>query len=136
MNRESTAWGSRTKLFAMTAAIAVLVLLVTPVMVAFWPRVTPDNYLRISDSMTFQETVDLLGSPDYDTTEQGLISGSGTYVTNAFLSATEKRELGYKTYRRVQWTSPTISIIVVFDRNDRVATHYRSDGHDSALWWR
>ena len=86
--------------------------------------------------MTISDVQQLLGHPDYDDIEFGVIGSTGAYVTNDLLTDDEKRKLGYQKYRRLQWTSRELSIIVVFDMHEQVATCSRGDGHDSAAWWR
>ncbi|NND99563.1 MAG: hypothetical protein HKN47_19785 [Pirellulaceae bacterium] len=109
-----------------TAGIAVflVVILLFPLFIAFWPRVTAANYERIAVSMTMEEVQGILGEPEFDTSEFGILDKTGAYVTNNLLSDQEKIDNGYQRYRRLQWTSYRRTIVVVFDSRGQVATKY------------
>ena len=135
MNESISPPPSRFRIAAIIAGIGCLILLIAPVIFVFWPRVTEANFEKITDQMSFQEVERLLGTPSYDTTELGLVRGSGTYVTNDSLPIQKKIAMGYQDYRRVQWSSRQLTIIVIFDSSGIVATRYRSDGQSSGSLW-
>ena len=112
-------------------AMLLIALLVSAVL-SFSPRVTAENYARIDVGMAMADVEQILGKPKYDDTEYGVIGNTGAYVTNYSLSDQEKLEIGYQKYRRLQWTSPEITIVVVFDSNGLAATRYRSEGQGNA----
>lgn len=136
MKRVCPSTKSKLAPYAIPFAFTLLLGLSIPVFQSLLPQVTATNYDRIRHSMSMQEVRQLLGRPDYDQTEYGIIGISGAYVTNDSLSDEEKIDLGYQKYRRLQWTSREITIVVVFDMNGLVATRYSGDGQNSAGWWR
>ena len=121
---------TKTKLLSWVIVLGAMLLiaLLVPVVLSLWPRVTAENYARIDVGMALADVERILGKPRYDDTEYGVIGETGAYVINDSLSDEEKRDMGYRKYRELQWDSPEITIVVVFDSNGLVATRYRSEG--------
>ena len=106
----------------------LLIALLVPVAISFWPRVTAENYAQIDVGMSLADVERILGKPRYDNAEYGIIGETGAYVTNRSLSEEDKLAMGYRKYRRLQWMSHEITIVVVFDSHGLVATRYRGEG--------
>ena len=116
-------------LYWVTVLVALLlIVLLVPVAISFWPRVTAENYAQIDVGMSLEDVERILGKPRYDEAEYGVIGETGAYVTNKSLSEQDRLEMGYRRYRRLQWMSHEITIVVVFDSNGVVATRYRGEG--------
>lgn len=126
---------SRSRLLnvAFMVGIAGWILLLSPAISVFWPRVDAANYQKINDQISFHEVERLLGTPSYDSRELRLVKDPGTYVTNDILPIPKKLAMGYRDYRRVQWSSRQFTIILIFDSNGMVPTGYRFDGQSSGL---
>jgi hypothetical protein len=90
--------------------------------------VSPESFERIRVGMTREEVIDLLGKPGYEAMQLGLVNGPDSYSTNSHFSPTELRRMGYPDFRFQQWTSRTVSIMVVTDGEDRVACRYAREG--------
>lgn len=106
----------------------LLIALLVPAAISLWPRVTAESYAQIDVGMSLADVERILGKPRSDNAEYGVVGETGAYVINNSLSEQEKLEMGYRKYRRLQWMSHEITIVVVFDSNGRVATRYRGEG--------
>jgi WD40 repeat protein len=69
-------------------------------------------------------------APEYDAEELGLVDGPETYTVNFGQSYEERRQRGFRDYRRQQWTSPEISIIVISEPEGRVVCRYGGKGRE------
>jgi hypothetical protein len=78
--------------------------------------------------MSQAELHHLLGSPHYQVVEIGLVNGPKIYATNGWLSAEEKRRLGYREYRRQAWSSLELTIVAISDLQGWVVCRY------TAMW--
>jgi hypothetical protein len=118
------------------AAIALLLLL--------WPPnpVTRANLARIRVGMSQAELHRVLGAPEYQTVEWGLVDGPETYITNRDQGEEERRRRGFREYRRQQWTSSEVTIIVIAEPHGQVVCRYSGEGQRRdwfaflRSWWR
>jgi hypothetical protein len=99
-------------------------------LVLLWPPnpITRANFDRIRVGMSQAELYGLLGAPQYQTVESGLVEGPETYATNRDQSDEERRRRGFREYRRQQWTSSEVTIIVISEPQGRVVCRYSGDG--------
>jgi hypothetical protein len=88
------------------------------------------NFRRIEVGMPQAEVCSLLGAPEYEVEELGLVYGPETYTVNFGQSDEERRRRGFRDYRRQQWTSPEISIIVISDSEGKVVCRYSGKGRE------
>jgi hypothetical protein len=107
------------------AVVALLIVLWSP------NPVTRANFGRIRIGMSQAELHRLLGAPDYQTVESGLVDGPETYITNRDLSDEERQRRGFRDCRRQQWTSPEVTIVVISDTDGQVVCRYSGDGQRS-----
>jgi hypothetical protein len=116
--------------------VALLATAVAAVAVVFvsWPRgaVTRANFQRIQVGMSQADLSGLLGPPDYDTVELGLVQGPETYTVSFGESDDERHRRGFRNYRRQQWTSSEVEIVVISDSAGSVVCRYRSEGQSSS----
>jgi hypothetical protein len=100
--RISRIWLQSRLLFATFGVAIVAVAL----LVGFWPRevITQKNFAKIQIGMSQDELCRLLGTPEYQTVETGLVNGPNCYSINAHQSAEEARRRGYGQYRRQHWS--------------------------------
>jgi hypothetical protein len=112
--------------------LALLATAVAAVAVGFvwWPReaVTRANFQLIQVGMSQADLCDLLGRPDYDTVELGLVQGPETYTVNFSQSDDERHRRGFRNYRHQQWTASEITIVVISDPEGHVVCRYSSEG--------
>jgi hypothetical protein len=94
--------------------------------------VTRANFQRIEVGMSQSDLRSLLGAPEYDATELGRINGPDSYSLNFIQSEKERRQSGYRDYRRQQWTSSECSIIVISDPERKVVCRYTREGQKPA----
>src|SRR5260370_38682790 len=109
---------------ACAVAIAALAL-------ALWPRqrITQANFDRIQVGMFQAELLELLGPPEFDKLELGLVLDSDNYAVNHFYPEEHLRRQGYQEYRWQQWTSSEICIVVVSDLQEGQAVcRYSGEG--------
>jgi hypothetical protein len=109
----------------LAAALATFMLALV-----LWPHgtVTRANFQRIRVGMSQADLRDLLGQPEYDTVELGLVKGSETYSLNFTESEEKRRERGFRNYRRQQWSSSEITIIAISDLEGSVVCRYAGGG--------
>jgi hypothetical protein len=110
--------------------VALLAAAAVATMFFLWPRraVTLANFQRIQLGMSQADLCSLLGQPEYDTVELGLVRGPETYSLNFHESEKERLRRGFRDYRRQQWTSSEIMIIVISDPDGSVVCRYSGDG--------
>ena len=120
----------RTRLRAYLLLAFVGCLLTTVSLVVLLPRerVTRANLEKIELDMSQAGLHGLLGPPDYQTVELGMVNGPNSYSTNFGDSAKELRLRGYRDYTRQQWHSPEITIITISDAEGRVVCKYSGEG--------
>jgi hypothetical protein len=113
----------------------VVAVVIAGLVLAVWPRevITKKNFARIQVGMTQSDLYDLLGAPQYQTVEIGLVNGPESYATNSHISAEEKHRRGFRQYRRDQWTSAECTISAISDAQGRVVCRYVSSG-ERAGW--
>ena len=111
-------------------AIVALAIVVATVTVAVWPkqRVTAANFDKIQIGMSQAELRELLGTPEFDFVELGLVEESEGYVTNKNFNEEQLRQRGFRDYRHQQWTSTEITISVISDQEGEVVWRYRGQG--------
>jgi hypothetical protein len=90
--------------------------------------VTRHNFAKIRVGMSTAELSQLLGTPEYQANESGLVDGPEHYSTNHALSAEERRRSGIQEYRRQQWSSSELTIIAISDLQGRVVCRYAGEG--------
>ena len=102
--------------------------------VMLWPRerATRLDFAKIHPGMSQAELQQLLGMPEFDVLETGLVNDSENYSTNNHLTKEEKRERGFREYQHQQWSSPEISIVVISDLQGRAVCRYAGPGHGRA----
>jgi hypothetical protein len=112
--------------------VALLATAVAAVAVVFvsWPRetVTRANFQRIQVGMSQAELWALFGRPEYDTVELGLVPGPETFTVNFDQSDDERHRRGFRNYRRQQWTSREITIVVISEPDGGVVCRYSCEG--------
>jgi hypothetical protein len=113
-----------TRRWAAVTAVAALL-----IATAMWERVTRQKFGAIRIGMSQTELRHLLGPPDFQVVETGLVSGPGEYTTNSFISEEEKRRRGFQKYQRQQWASREVSIVVVSDLQGQTVCRYAGPGH-------
>jgi hypothetical protein len=110
------------------------------VMVAFvyqreaW--ISRGNYARIHRGMSEADVMRLLGSPDHDMMQFGLVSaaeGPGAYAANFLGPTPELRKRGYEDYRFLQWASPEITIVIICNKSGSVAAKYTAPGQERSM---
>ena len=108
------------------AALVASVLLAAVLLFALWPGqpVTKQNFERITIGMPQADLHALLGIPEYETRESGLVGGPETYMVNHTLSEDERHRRGFRDYKRQQWSSQGLSIVVILDADQRVVCRY------------
>ena len=118
----------------------LVVLLGVGVMLAFVyqreARISRGNYARIHRGMSEADVMRLLGSPDHDMMQFGLVSaaeGPGAYAANFLGPTPELRKRGYKDYRFLQWASPQITIVIICDKSGSVAAKYTGVGQERSM---
>lgn len=100
------------------------------------PAVTRANFDRIGPGMPRGEVRAILGRPEFEAAELGLVGGPGVYTTNIGQPPDEIRRRGFREYRREQWVSAEVTIVVVFGEDERVACKYSSAGEPTRwLGW-
>jgi hypothetical protein len=113
------------------AAIALQVLVFWP-----WQKVTKHNFEKIRLGMSRDELHQLLGSPDYQVVEIGIVKDPNTYAIKGWFDAEKKQRLGYQEYQREHWTSSEIDIAAISDFEGRVVCRYTGPGWDwqTSFW--
>jgi hypothetical protein len=111
----------------------VLVLLAAVLLFVLWPgkRVTKANFEHIAIGMPQSDLHALLGTPEYEARESGLVVGPESYIVNATQSEEEQRRRGFLDYQRQQWSSQELSIVVILDADQRVACRYTGPAQQS-----
>jgi hypothetical protein len=71
---------------------------------------------------------ELLGAPEFDCAELGLVEGPDDYIAYSSSNDEKLRQQGFRDYRRQHWTSSQISIVVVSDKQGQVVCRYTSHG--------
>jgi hypothetical protein len=115
------------------AVVAVLVLVLWP-----WQKVTKNNFGKIRVGMSQDELYQLLGSPEYQVVELGIVRDPNTYGTNGWLGSEEKQRLGCQEYQREHWSSSEIFIAAISDIEGRVVCRYMGPGQKRdwlTLFW-
>ena len=109
---------------------------VVAVVFVLWHRgaVTRASFQRIQVGMSQAELCGLLGRPEVDTMELGMVQGPDTYSIIVGGSDDERRQEGFMNYRRQQWASPEITIIVISDPDGSAVCRYSREGQ-SLLGW-
>jgi len=104
--------------FAFAIVVATLVF-------TFWPkqRITKANFDKIQIGMSQEELLQLLGTPEIDTVQLGLVEDPQTFI----ILGSDSR---YKDYRFQQWTSSEISIGVVSDSEGQLVCRYSNPGRE------
>jgi hypothetical protein len=99
-------------------------------LLVLWPSnpVTRANFRKIQVGMSQAELRSLLGPPEYQTVESGLVDGPEVYVTNQNQSDEERRQRGFREYLRQQWTSAEIEIVSISDSEGTVVCRYSGEG--------
>jgi hypothetical protein len=87
-------------------------------------QVTRSNFDRIQLGMSRADVHDLLGPPEFQVVESGLVDGPASYITNREQTDEERRRRGFRDYRREQWSSSEIEIVVISDLEGRVVCRY------------
>jgi hypothetical protein len=97
-----------------------------------WPEdpVSRANFRGIEVGMPVAEVCRVLGAPQVDVEELGMVGGPGTYSVNFGPSAEEQRRRGFRVCRRQQWSSPDITIIVISDPEGQVVCRYSGEGQE------
>jgi len=132
--RKGPVWRTATALGVVIAALALIVVIAVFEYVRLFPeKVTRAGFQSIRIGMPQSELYQLLGSPGFAETEWGLVEGPDAYVTNASQSLAEKQQRGFQEYRRQQWISSEITIIVIFDGDGTVVCRYASEGQQGWL---
>jgi hypothetical protein len=100
------------------------------VILTSWPkqRISAANFEKIEIGMSQAELYGLLGAPEIDFVELGQVQGPDKYSINHYFSKDQLRGMGYQDYRRQEWTSSEISIVVVSDSQGQVVCRYSSEG--------
>jgi hypothetical protein len=94
---------------------------------AVWPRerITLSNFGKIRVGMSQPELRHFLGTPEYEVVEPGLVQGPETFSTNDLLSEKQRRTRGFQEYRRQQWSSSELFIVVISDLQGRAVCRYK-----------
>ena len=119
-------WRFQPLLISIAVVVGVLA-----VLVAVWPkgRVTHASFSKIRIGMSQDELHDLLGrEPDLRAMDLGKIGGPDHYTVNFATDPKELRRMGYQDYRREQWTSAEVTIIVITDLKGQVVCRYHRGG--------
>jgi hypothetical protein len=95
-----------------------------------WPKnpITRANVARLQIGISQAELRHLLGEPDSQIVESGLVDGPEHYITNRDLSDDERRRRGFREYRREEWTSAEVDVVVISDTEGRVVCKYSGPG--------
>jgi len=105
----------------------------------FWPRqrVTEANFLKIKVGMSEADLRVLLGAPKLDEVVFGLVVAPDRFMhcdnnrkewyDNHF-GKQQLLELGYRNYRRQEWTSSEITIVAVFNQQGPLVCWYKGEG--------
>jgi hypothetical protein len=122
----------------LRATAAGVVSVVGAALFVAWPTnpITQANFVRIQIGTSEAELRHLLGPPDFQLIESGLIDGPETYVTNRDQSDDERRRRGFRDYRREQWTSAEVEIVVISDMEGRVVCKYSGPGQRTGWFTR
>jgi hypothetical protein len=122
-------------LAGLAIALAVLAIALAVLAIIFRPRlrVTQANFHRIQIGMSQAELSALLGPPELQVLESGLVEGPEKYITNSSQTEEQARQRGFRDYHRQQWASSEITIIAISDPEGRVACRYSAGGR-TADW--
>jgi hypothetical protein len=88
-------------------------------------RVTRANYEKIQLGMSQADLRLLLGRPQVQAVDLGMVQGD-SYLT--YLPGGSPPDKGFRKCMRQQWDSPEISIVGVFDTEGRVICRYTGEG--------
>ncbi len=113
-------------------AFIAFAIVVSTLVIALWPkqRITKANFDKIQIGMSQEELRRLLGPPEFDKVEVGLVKDPNTYSITLSTPPEELRRQGHKDYRWQQWTSSEISIVVVSDMEGQVVCRYPGPGQE------
>jgi hypothetical protein len=117
-------------LAATAVAVAVVLLL--------WPRgaATQANFERIQVGMSQADLRGLLGRPEYDFVELGLVQGPEIYALDFGRTADQLRQRGFRAYRRQHWRSLDMTFTVISDPAGGVVCRYsRYGGKGTSPGW-
>jgi len=112
------------------AILATLTGVVALVLVPLFKNpVSRANFGRIHVGMSQAEVYRLLGQPEYQSVELGLVDGPETYTINFGQTVEERRRRGFREYQREQWCASGITITVIADLDHgRVVCRYIVEG--------
>jgi len=112
----------RSRPFLTFIAFAIVV---STLVIALWPkqRITKANFDKTQIGMSQGELLQLLGTPEIDTIQLGLVEDPQTFI----ILGSDSR---YKDYRFQQWTSSEISIGVVSDSEGQLVCRYSNPGRE------
>jgi hypothetical protein len=91
-------------------------------------RVSQANFEKIELGMSQAAVQRILGPPEYQTIELGMVQGPKTYSIDFHARPEELRLRGHRDYKRQQWSSPEITIIVIWDAGGSVVCRYTGEG--------
>jgi hypothetical protein len=118
-----------TRVLLLLAALAVITTFFWFAARTWRPNpVSPENFEKIHIGMTREEVIDLLGKPGYEAMQLGLVNGPDGYSISTDTDVAGLRRKGFQDYRFQQWTSRTVSIMVVTDGEDRVVCRDAQEG--------
>lgn len=101
------------------AAIVLLLFVIAAVLVLFWPRSLEERYASIRIGMSSAEAEQLMGGPTHIWACSGRVLDDGVF---------ESWEMKEGHYRCLQWNSPRLTVVAVFNQQDALVCRYRGEG--------
>lgn len=118
---------------ASLMALIIVVLILKP-----RGNITQATFQKFRIGMTESGLRDLLGRPDYQTVELGLVRGPMSYSVVFGSNSPTKEELrqqGHRDYTRQQWDSTEITITAISDTEGTVVCCYSGQGQKPFSWF-
>ena len=133
----------RTRLHAYITLVFVACVVTAVIVVLLLPpeRVTRANFEKIELGMSTADVQRLLGRrPNFEMVESGIVRGPAAYSMD--FDPKGLRQDGYQDYKRQQWDSPDVIIVVVSDATGRIVCRYTAPGEgrrpsvfETAWYW-
>jgi len=126
----------RSRTFLIVASVCVLVAGLIAYKLSQPDPVNKDNFRAIAIGMTRPHLEELFGDPDTENLEIGIVNDPSSYSTNHSHPAETLRQMGYGDYKRLQWSSRDITIVVILDKQDETVCRYHAEGQPSSSRFR
>ncbi len=127
---------TRPRYWLLVVFLACLMALIVVLILKPRGNITQATFQRIRIGMTESGLRHLLGRPDYQTVELGLVRGPMSYSVDFGSNKELLRQQGHRDYARQQWSSAELTIIAISDTEGKVVCCYRGEGQKNSPTWR